>query len=332
MKLKQITRTSTFTFSPLHASPLLATGTVSGALDDTFSDESKLEFWKPDFLSSTAPFSLGEEDGEGPIVTVTEKSRFNRLGWGKEGIIAGGLENGELHGGPVRGLDWNGIQTNLVASGGINGEVFIWDLKDPTKPYTPTPGSRSTKLDDITSIGWNKVVPYVLGGSSNTGNTVVWDLRGKREVVSLAYGSTPSGGGGGFSGGRRGTSDLAWSPDNATKVVTASESDENPVVAVWDLRNARAPEKILTGHTKGLLSLSWNTFDSSLLLTAGKDNRVLLFNPHTSTVLAELQPSNNWAFSAQFHPLNPSILGAAYFDGRIEVHSIQSTNPESVFG
>ena len=29
---------------------------------------------------------------------------------------------------------------------------------------------------------------YVLAGASNTGYTVVWDLRGKREVVALAYG------------------------------------------------------------------------------------------------------------------------------------------------
>jgi len=97
----------------------------------------------------------------------------------------------------------------------------------------------------------------------------VWDLRGKREVVALAYGggagtlASQTGAGVGMAvGGRRGMSDIAWHPDNvspcllqllqpgcsltiqATRVVTASEDDSSPIIMVWDLRNARAPEKV----------------------------------------------------------------------------------------
>jgi protein transport protein SEC31 len=49
----------------------------------------------------------------------------------------------------------------------------------------------------------------------------VWDLRGKREVVALAYGGGAgtlagqgSTGTGLAVGGRRGMSDIAWHPDN----------------------------------------------------------------------------------------------------------------------
>lgn len=94
-------------------------------------------------------------------------------------------------------------------------------MKDPSKPYSPTPGQKSTKLDEITSVAWNQQVQYVLAGASSTGYTVVWDLRGKREVVALAYGGgagTLAGQGGagvGMAvGGRRGMSDIAWHPDN----------------------------------------------------------------------------------------------------------------------
>ena len=77
--------------------------------------------------------------------------RFNRLAWGSfsntYGIIAAGKENGELdlyspsslleskkeslimrqasHGGPIRGLDFNPIQPNLLASGATDGEVIL---------------------------------------------------------------------------------------------------------------------------------------------------------------------------------------------------------------
>lgn len=49
----------------------------------------------------------------------------------------------------------------------------------------------------------------------------MWDLRGKREVVALAYGGGAGtlagqvGAGSGLAvGGRRGMSDIAWHPDN----------------------------------------------------------------------------------------------------------------------
>jgi len=131
----------------------------------------------------------------------------------------------------------------------VNGEVYIWDLKDPSKPYSP--GTRSPKLDEITSISWNAQVAHILAISSSSGYTVVWDLRGKREVVALMY----SGGAGtvgqvsavgGALGAKRGMSDVCWHPDNATRLVTASEDDTSPVIMVWDLRNARAPEKVLS--------------------------------------------------------------------------------------
>ena len=63
---------------------------------------------------------------------------------------------------------------------------------------------------------------YALAASSSTGYTVVWDLRGKREVAALAYGGGAGtmggmqafGGAGMAMGGRRGMSDVAWHPDN----------------------------------------------------------------------------------------------------------------------
>ncbi|GJE96308.1 WD40 repeat domain-containing protein [Phanerochaete sordida] len=363
MKLKEIRRTSTFAWSPSPSLPLLATGTVAGALDESFSNNGQLEIWQPDFLDKNE-YELGGEGQAGAKAHVTTSSRFNRLAWGytdggrDRGVIVAGMENGELdiwdpanilaqadvseslvlrnkaHTGPVRGLDFNPIQTNLFASGAVNGEIYIWDLKDPSKPYSP--GTRSTKLDEITSLAWNHHVQYALAASSSTGYTVVWDLRGKREVAALAYGGgagTQAGvqgfGAGLAVGGRRGMSDVAWHPDNATRLVTSSEDDTSPVIMVWDLRNARAPEKILTGHEKGVLSLSWCKQDPDLLLSCGKDNRALCWNPQTSEIIGELPSADNWAFQVDWCPRNPDLFATAFFDGTIGIHSIQSTNERS---
>ncbi|KAI5474282.1 hypothetical protein MNV49_003665 [Pseudohyphozyma bogoriensis] len=343
--------------------PLLATGTVSGALDENFSSDSTLELWDP--FSEDAVESLGK---------VSVSSRFNRLAWGgvsderNTGVIAGGLENGEIwlwnpegiilgeqgsededgeekidaviakyepHKGPVRGLDFNTHQPNLLASGATNGEIFIWDLLTPNKPFSP--GVRSRSLEDITCLQWNSHVAHVLATGSNSGYTVVWDLKSKREVTALSYmgggqqGLGAAGFGGGWSSGsgKRGISAVQWHPDTPTKLVTASDDDTNPIVMLWDLRNWKEPEKILSGHEKGILSLSWCKSDSDLLLSSGKDGRTIAWNPTSGDIVAEVKPSSNWTFDVQWCPRNPSMLTTASMDGKISFQSIQSTAPIS---
>ncbi|EJD54689.1 hypothetical protein AURDEDRAFT_110220 [Auricularia subglabra TFB-10046 SS5] len=361
MKLKEIHRTATFAWSPSQSVPLLATGGVAGALDESFSNDSHLEIWSPNFFDKNE-FDLGHDGHPGPKASVTTSARFNRLAWGYVqpskplGVIAAGMETGELslwdpskivesaeptesliyrnntHTGPVRGLDFNSLQSNLLATGAVSGEVYIWDLKDPSKPYSP--GARSSKLDEITSLAWNAQVAHILATSSSSGYTVVWDLRGKREVVALTYAGGAGTVGhvsavGGALGAKRGMSDVCWHPDNATRLVTSSEDDTSPVIMVWDLRNARAPEKLLEGHDKGVLSLSWCKQDSDLLLSCGKDNRALCWNPNTSEIIGELPAAENWAFQVDWCPKNPDLLATAYFDGTIGIHSLQSTNADS---
>jgi protein transport protein SEC31 len=79
MKLKEIHRTSTFAWSPVSSTPVIVTGTVAGALDESFSDDSKLEIWSPDW-SDREEYDLG---GEGHtqakhVLTTTSKCVINR--------------------------------------------------------------------------------------------------------------------------------------------------------------------------------------------------------------------------------------------------------------
>lgn len=45
VRLREISRTAAFAWSPGAAKPLLVTGTRAGAVDADFSDETKLELW-----------------------------------------------------------------------------------------------------------------------------------------------------------------------------------------------------------------------------------------------------------------------------------------------
>ncbi|KAJ3286240.1 protein transport protein S31 [Rhizoclosmatium sp. JEL0117] len=342
MLLGSTDRTSTIAWSPSVSvssisTPLLAAATVAGALDASFSTSTTLELLDPlnDFKV------LG---------SVSAAARFNRLAWGPSpdpvkrpmGILAGGLENGEMalwdpriildnysnkashdpfimkpvkHKGPVKGLDFNPVDSKFLASGAADGELFIWDLTNPSKPYSP--GARSTRLEDVTAVSWNRLYHYILASASNNGSTVIWDLRNRQEIAAFSH---PY--------GRKQISSLAWNPDSPTQIATASDDDTAPVILMWDLRNSRAPEKVLTGHSKGVLNLSWCPKDSSLLLSCGKDNRTIVWDPSSGPegkVIGDLHRSRNWSFEAQWCHRNPDLIAVAGFDGTISVHSLQGS-------
>ncbi|GFZ51615.1 Protein transport protein sec31 [Saitozyma sp. JCM 24511] len=360
MKLKDISRTATFAWDlSSSSSPLLVTGAVAGALDESFSNESQLEIWAPDFGDGQG-MRLGGE-GKAAEGSITVGSRFNRLAWSApstthaKGLIAAGMETGEVnvfdpvkilsgasadearifkndkHTGPVRGLDFNPIQKNLMLTGAVNAELYIFDLNNPNNAPIP-PGPLSTKLNEITSLQWNPTVSRVFAASSSSGYTSVWDLKAGKEIVSLQYGGgaakgmdAVAGTAGLQMGKRRGMSDVCWHPEQATRLITASEDDESPIIMLWDLRNTRAPERILSGHQKGVLSVSWCKQDADLLLSCGKDNRTLCWNPQTGEIIGELPPSNDWSFQTTWCPRNPDLLATASFDGHIGIHSLQTT-------
>ena len=85
-------------------------------------------------------------------------------------------------------------------------------------------------------------------------------------------------------------------------------------------------QQILSGHDKGILSLSWCAQDSDLLLSCGKDNRTICWNPQSCEIVGELPSSDNWSFQTAWCPRNPDLIATASFDGKIGIHSLQNTH------
>ncbi|CAI5757311.1 unnamed protein product [Candida verbasci] len=336
VKINEIARTSTFAWNSDNL-PLLATGTVAGAVDINFSSSSTLEIW--DTFSPT--------NNKEPIFTAPVENRFYAIAWSKpfenysKGLIVGAFENGIVefwdaekliksknledssihksnkHTGAVKSLQFNPIQNHVLVTGGSNGQIFIWDCKSFNDPFNP--GQAMTPMDEITSVSWNNSVSHILASTGNGGYTSVWDLKAKREVLHLSYTSS--------NGNRANFSYVAWHPTKSTKLITASDNDSCPVILTWDLRNSNAPEQILNGHKKGVLSLDWCKQDSNLLLSSGKDNSTLLWNPIEGVKLGEYPTTANWAFETKFAPSVPDIFATASFDGKIVIQTLQDTSP-----
>ena len=140
MHFKEIKKTATCAWSPnAQQSPLLAVGTISGAMDDSFSSDAHLEIYDLNVQS-------GANEAASVVASAVVPARFNRLAWSpfsdaphssSEGIIIGGMEDGSLafwnaskllsgnnnddalilltrpHKGPVKGLQVNPFQPFL---------------------------------------------------------------------------------------------------------------------------------------------------------------------------------------------------------------------------
>jgi protein transport protein SEC31 len=211
-------------------------------------------------------------------------------------------------------LQFNPLKPQILATAGAKGELYIFDVNDIENPFRL--GNVAARSDDIECLAWNRKVSHILATGGAGGFVTVWDLKTKKASLTL-------------NNNRKAVSAIAWDPNNSTKLLTATPDDNTPIILLWDLRNSNAPERTLQGHEQGILSLSWCNQDSDLLLSSGKDNRTLVWNPQTGEKYGELPEMTNWTFQTRFNPHNPTLSATASFDGKITIQTLQNTNPDT---
>lgn len=327
MKVKELKRTVNVCWSPADHYPVtIAAGSAAQQVDSSFSSSSYLEL-----------YSLNLED---PGLDLELKSslqtehKFQKIVWSGAGILVGGCDGGLLefyssekliqnapdallgsstkHNGHVSSLDINPYQKNLLASGASESEIFIWDLNNTSQPMAP--GNRNQPYDHVQGLAWNQQVQHILGSTFAT-RCVVWDLRKNEPIMKLSDSQS-----------RTRWRSLAWHPNVATQLCIASEDDQVPVIQLWDLRLAASPLVTLEGHHKGVMSVSWCKQDPDLLLSAGKDGRVLCWNPNDTkpggALLTEVSQQQQWVFEVSWCPRAPGLLASAAFDQQLALHSL----------
>lgn len=328
--VKNIERASTFAWSN-GRQPKLALGSVSGKIDANFSNDSKLEIWD----------CFGNK--EATVQTIAASSKFLDLVWSKDDTtIAGGLDNGvvefysppkeneeckvlasiKAHNASVQALAFSSVKENQLATGDATGLINIWDINSLTSSnYQPTSaGQAITHVDNVKSIAWNNRIGHILASAgSSSGFSSIWDLNQKKEILHIGYTNPES--------NQKVPLDVVqWHPTSGTVIATASNSDLNTAIILWDLRKANTPLEILQdgGHSKGILSLDWCSKDAGLLLSSSSDNTVCLWDPETTKSLLQVYPPrSNWVFKAKFAPELPDYFATASHDSLIEIQQLQ---------
>ncbi|XP_021375424.1 protein transport protein Sec31A-like isoform X2 [Mizuhopecten yessoensis] len=336
MRVKEIERTANVAWSPAAQHPIyMVAGTAAQQLDATFSTSAALEVYS---------LNLGDPTLNMPLVsTVPSDCRFHKLVWGSHGMspengeagfIVGGTDNGgvycysatkmirgdtdclqfkqDKHTGAVKALDFNPFQSNLLATGASDSEIHIWDLNKPDSPMTP--GAKSQPPEEVACVAWNQQVQHILA-STFTARCVVWDLRKNEPIIKISESMS-----------RMKSKSVAWHPEVATQLCLSSEDDHTPIIQLWDLRYATSPLKAFENHKRGVLDIAWCAQDSDLLLSCGKDNRILCWNPNSNKpdgeVVYELPTSTQWSFDVQWCPRNPAIISSSSFDGHVTMYTL----------
>lgn len=70
--------------------------------------------------------------------------------------------------------------------------------------------------------------------------------------------------------------------------MVANDSDQNPTINIWDLRNPQYPVATFNDiHYSGILGFSWCLSDPSLVVSSAKDNRSVVTNFKTGEQVLE---------------------------------------------
>ncbi|KAH7647951.1 hypothetical protein FG379_001013 [Cryptosporidium bovis] len=227
--------------------------------------------------------------------------------------------NSNIHNSSINCLEFNKVETNLLASGGSDGKIFVIDLKDGVTGNLNhfEPGKENKHGDsDLTSVKWNPKVSHILASSSGNGTTAIWDLKLKKSAISFrdpAQRSRPS--------------TLAWVPNQPTQIIVGYDDDRNPSLQLWDLRNVSYPFKeTVSAHQKGIMSVDFSQVDSNLLLSSGKDGKIIcwtLLNNQQPEIFTELV-SQQWNVQNLWSPIIPGIFATASHNDKIGIFSLSS--------
>ena len=343
MSIKYIDKAALCAWSPIpDARALLALGSLGTTDNNDMSSGYSLDI----YTVQGKPYG----DQLSPVCQHRVDSPFRSIAWANigtlsHGIIAGGMSNGhctlwdvsrlvhpvpgssspvrnssavlfsqDLHKGqPVSCLEFNPQKPSLLGTGGCDGSVQVLNIERPQAPDVFR-GVTTVKHanSEVHCLSWNRKVQHILATASNQGMTVVWDLKNKKEVVTI---KDPS--------NRSRCSALSWNPDIPTQLMIAYNDDQNPCVQLWDMRNCSFPFREFQEHSRGVTCASFCDLDSNFLVSSGRDNKSICWSLHSGGLepYSELN-INSPALKLDWSPLLPGFIAASSQSGTVSVHSI----------
>lgn len=110
-----------------------------------------------------------------------------------------------------------------------------------------------------------------MASASENGLIALWDIKSNRSIFEFK--DSPS-----SNVGNRNVV-ICWSKTISTQLAVTLDDEKRNELQIWDLRNQKGPVAVFDrGHTKGINTMQWCETDPDLILTGGRDNRIVCWN------------------------------------------------------
>lgn len=160
-------------------------------------------------------------------------------------------------------LAWSPTQKPIVASGGNDGHLCIWDASAALTSNTSPLHNFTAHTGALCDLSFSHYQPEVLVSVGDDKQVCLFDTRG---------GSTPQ-------------LSVKVSEDEALTVDCSHHSEhffatsgKDKIVRVWDTRTLREPLHHLRGHRGDVVVVQWAPFRNDLLASCSSDSRLILWN------------------------------------------------------
>ncbi len=211
--------------------------------------------------------------------TPSEQGLVELIAW-PSGESQGLLDR---HDDTVLAVDWKDDST--LASASLDHEVIVWDVRS-RKPVQRFNGhSRG-----VSAICYLPAERLLVSGSIDQ-NLRVWDTQSARMIRTL-------------NNHTKEIRDVALAPSGDGLPMIASVSDDR-TVRLWQPTIGRMVRFAQLGSTP--LAVCWLP-DGSRMAVATTAGKVLLIDPETVDVVAEISAVQGWAYSLATHPFDGSLL------------------------
>lgn len=166
--------------------------------------------------------------------------------------------------------EWNSLKNNYLAFGSTN--LLLMDVgKDVYSPTIMKPSQKNPHEGSyITSCAWNKEVAHILASAGSDGLIALWDIKSNKSIFNFKDSAANT--------NYREVS-IAWSKHISTQIAVTLDDERKNELQIWDLRNKKGPIIVIDReHSKGINSMDWSELDHDLILTAGRDHRIVCWN------------------------------------------------------
>lgn len=228
----------------------------------------------------------------------------------------------------------------LLATGGMNGEINLWQVADGKKLFTYQEQSswvwcvvfspdgtklasansdRTVKIWD-TSTGnlltlqghssWVMSVAFspdakILASGSNDQTVKLWDISTGQCLISWQEAHTST------------ILSVAWSPQG--NILASGSTDQT--IKLWNISTGEVL-RTLSGHTNMVWSVAFSP-DGKTLASGSYDQTVKLWDVHTGECIGTLQGHANWVYAVAFSPQG-NILASSSEDRRVKLWDIHT--------